>query len=137
MPKDDVWYIHRVGRCGRNNTSGTSFVIYNKNYDQQINRLSKKDINWNFLLINKNSELINKNLRLRIKSKPRFDSKTNAEIQKIIRVNSKKIKPGYKKKIKQQINKIKQKKKHEYIESQVKQRLLSSNIKRTKKNRFK
>ena len=45
MPKDDVWYIHRVGRCGRNNTSGTSFVIYNKNYDQQINRLSKKDIN--------------------------------------------------------------------------------------------
>lgn len=137
MPKDDVWYIHRVGRCGRNNTNGTSFVIYNKQYDQQINRLSRKNIKWNFLLINKNNELINKNLRLRINSKPKFDSKTNAEIQKIIRVNSKKVKPGYKKKIKQQINKIKQKKKHEYIENQVKQRLLSSNIKRTKKNRFK
>ncbi len=135
MPVDDTWYIHRTGRAGRNNTKGTSYLIYSPKNDNQINRLIKKSIKWNFLFIDKQNKLVNKNLKLRIKSKPKFDSVTNAEIQKIIRVNSKKVKPGYKKKIKQQINKIKQKKKHEYIEKQVKQRLLNNSIRRTKYNK--
>ncbi len=136
MPADDTWYIHRTGRAGRNGTIGASYVIYNQKNDNQINRLTKKSIKWNFLLIDKQNRLINKNLKLRVKTKLKFDSATNAEIKKIIRLNSKKVKPGYKKKIKQQINKIKQKKKHEYIERQVKQRLLNNNIRKTKHNKI-
>jgi ATP-dependent RNA helicase CshB len=72
-------------------------------------------------------------LRLKAPRKIVFDAKTNNEIRKIINVNSRKVKPGYKKRIKEQIQKVKQKKKREYIESKVKQNLLRKNIEESKK----
>jgi ATP-dependent RNA helicase CshB len=65
-----------------------------------------------------------------------LDQQTNNQIKKIIGTQSKKIRPGYKKKIKQQILKIKQKKRHEFIEKKIKQRLLENNIQRTKHKKY-
>lgn len=53
----------------------------------------------------------------------------------IINKNSKKVKPGYKKKIKKQILKIKQKIRHENIEKSVKKILVKKNIRDSKKNK--
>jgi ATP-dependent RNA helicase CshB len=45
LPNDDIWYMHRIGRTGRNNKPGTSYTIYTQNIDNIINRLSHKKIN--------------------------------------------------------------------------------------------
>jgi ATP-dependent RNA helicase CshB len=45
LPNDDIWYMHRIGRTGRNNKPGTSYTIYMQNIDNIINRLSHKKIN--------------------------------------------------------------------------------------------
>ena len=133
LPKESVWYIHRAGRVGRAKKTGSVYVIYQSNIDQQINSLSKKQIKWNFLLLNKNNELVNKNLKLKTNFVKRLDYSTNKEIQKVIYTGSKKVKPGYKKKIKEKIKKIKQKNRHEFIEKKIKQVLIAKNIRDSKK----
>jgi ATP-dependent RNA helicase CshB len=89
------------------------------------------------LHLTNDGQLVNKELKLRIHTKPRLDKQTNDQIKKIIGTQSQKIRPGYKRKIKQQIFRIKQKKRHEFIEKKIKERLLMENIKRTKKLRHK
>lgn len=132
LPTDTIWYMHRSGRVGRYKNKGVSYLIYGKEDDYLINNLIKKGINWKFLLI-KNNQLIDKPFNLKLKRSLRLDYSTNSEIKKIININSKRIKPGYKKKIQKKIKQIKQKKRHEFIEKAIKQRLLINNINRTKK----
>ncbi|GHU27607.1 hypothetical protein FACS1894152_4440 [Bacilli bacterium] len=78
---------------------------------------------------------MNKPLTLKFKPKLYLDDATNSEIKRIIGSQSKHVKPGYKKKIKAQIYKIKQKKRHEFIEKKIKQRLIQQNIYDSKKKK--
>jgi ATP-dependent RNA helicase CshB len=123
--------MHRAGRVGRYKDSGTVFVVYRNGIDENINRLTRKGINFHYYLIN-NEKMTEKPLRLHLKHKKMFDTSTNEKIKRIIYSNSKKVKPGYKKKIKMQINKIKQKVRHEYIEKQIKKQLIHKNIQDSK-----
>jgi ATP-dependent RNA helicase CshB len=74
-------------------------------------------------------------LELHFKKPRRFDHETNEKIKQIIWKGSRTVKPGYKKKIKDQIQKIRQKVKHEYIEKRIHQTLMAKNIERTKKEK--
>lgn len=135
LPEDDIWYMHRIGRTGRANHTGTAYTIYENGIDNRILRLSRKHITWHYLHLNKDHQLIEKPFQLRLRSKPKLDDLTNQKIKMIIGTNSKKIRPGYKKKIRNQIHKIKQRKRHEFIEKKIKQQLLFKNIKMTKSKR--
>jgi ATP-dependent RNA helicase CshB len=127
--------MHRIGRVGRYKDSGTAFVVYKKGIDLNLNQLKNKGIDFHYYLI-KNNEMIAKPLKLRLPEKKRFDTETNDKIKKILISGSKKVSPGYKKKMKYKINKIKQKVRHEYIEKKIKQTLLHKNIRESKmKNR--
>ena len=128
LPSDTMWYIHRAGRVGRNKRNGFSYCIYRTSDDQLINNLIHKKIKWNFYLINKDLKLILKNKNLKLKKKIKYDEQTNNQIKKIVYINSKKVKPGYKKKIRKQIHKIKQKIRHQNIEKRVKRILTNKNI---------
>ena len=134
LPSDIMWYIHRAGRIGRNKKNGYSYCIYHITDDGLINNLTQKGIKWNFFLINNDSKLIAKNKKIKIRKKIKFDEQTNNQIKKIIYTNSKKIKPGYKKRIKQQIYRIKQKVRHQNIEKRIKKILIHKNINETKNN---
>jgi ATP-dependent RNA helicase CshB len=122
--------MHRIGRSTRNK-SGKSYIIYNDKIDAKLLRLANKNIKWNFLQI-KNNLLVKKDIKLKKQKHRLLDEETNSKIRKIIFSNSKKVKPSYKKKIRQQIHKIKQQKRHEFIEKQIKKQLLIKNIKATK-----
>jgi ATP-dependent RNA helicase CshB len=54
----------------------------------------------------------------------------------IIGTNSQKVRPGYKKKIRNQIRKIKQRKRHEFIEKKIKQQLVMKNIQDSKRKKY-
>lgn len=136
LPLDTMWYIHRAGRIGRYNKTGSSWCIYRVSDDNLINNLINKGINWNFYFINSAFKLIKKDKKLKLRKKLKFDEKTNNQIKMIINKNSKKVKPGYKKKIRKQIFKIKQKIRHENIEKSVKKILLNKNIRDSKKQKL-
>lgn len=113
LPKEDIWYLHRAGRTGRGKYSGNSYLIYDKKYDHQLARLESK-INWTYYLLS-NNKLIEKKIYIH-KSKPIVDLEMKKEISKLYNKKNQKVKPGYKKKLKMQIFKMKQKAKRKYIE---------------------
>jgi ATP-dependent RNA helicase CshB len=120
--------MHRIGRSGRAGAKGIAYTIYQDGIDNQILRLSRKHIVWNYLFLTKEGQLVSKPMKLRFKSKLRLDDATNKQIKMIIGTNSQKVRPGYKKKIANKIRKIKQAKRHEFIEKKIKQHLVAKNI---------
>lgn len=113
LPKEDIWYLHRSGRTGRGKYKGNSYVIYDKKHDYQLAKLEQK-VSWAYYLLD-NNKLIEKKLYVH-KTKPIVDLAMKKEISKLYSKKNLKVKPGYKKKLKQQIYKIKQKAKRKYIE---------------------
>ncbi|MGL4950868.1 MAG: DEAD/DEAH box helicase [Mycoplasma sp.] len=118
LPESSEWYVHRAGRCGRGKYNGDSYVIFNSTQESELYNLQKKGIAFDHLTI-KADEFVIKNYELKSK-KFVYDEKTNTEIKKIATKKTK-VKPGYKKKQKQEIQKVKQKSKRKYLESKIKQ----------------
>ena len=117
LPKEDIWYLHRSGRTGRGKYCGNSYVIYDKKYDNQISRLNKK-VNWIYYLLN-NNQLIQQNISIKYK-KQNLDIETKKEINKLYNRKNLKVKPGYKKKLKTKVFKLKQKAKRKYLDEKYK-----------------
>lgn len=117
IPKTPEWYIHRAGRTGRNKYTGISYVLYTNNDQKDFEKILNKKIHFQIKQI-KNNELVDS--RLNLKKKKIKNEKQEKEIRKVVATNSKIVKPGYKKKLRSKINKIKQKHKREHIEKLVK-----------------
>lgn len=132
LPKDDIWYIHRSGRTARGDQEGESYVFYDPDDEAILKRLENKRLVFIPLKINRDLSLTRYQL-VKPEHKKRVDDHLTNEIKKVLRSAPKKVQPGYKKKIKQQINKIKSKAKREAIEAKVKQRLISSYKKKNRK----
>ncbi len=113
LPQENLWYLHRCGRSARNKNFGRSFVIYCRENKQKIAKLNKH-VKWNYWLLEQKKI---KKIRDEDNFKPHFPltDKQRQEIKKIYNNKNLKIKPGYKKKIKEKIFKIKQKSKRKYL----------------------
>lgn len=113
LPQENLWYLHRCGRSARNKKFGNSFVIYCQENRQKIAKLSKH-VKWNYWLLQQNKikkmqDEDNFNYQVPLTNKQK------TEIKKIYNNKNLKIKPGYKKKIREKIFRIKQKSKRKYL----------------------
>ena len=118
LADDPEWYVHRSGRAGRSKYEGISYVFYDEKDNEKLLTLIKKGINFENLQV-KNNQLVKAKIRLR--KKPVINLEQEEEIKQLVKNSKKNVKPGYKKKLKNKINKIKQKHKRKYIEESVKQ----------------
>ncbi|WP_240613546.1 DEAD/DEAH box helicase [Pueribacillus theae] len=91
MPEDIDFYIHRVGRTGRAGASGTAITIYQQEDESKLRALEKRGIRFCHVDL-KNGEWIEMNKRK--------EHKATIHEPKITLPKPKKIKPGYKKKLK-------------------------------------
>jgi adenylosuccinate synthase len=128
--------MHRIGRAGRYKDTGTSFVVYKNGIDRMITRLGNKNINFHYYLVKNPSEMVEKPLKIHAKKHQMIDEETNKKIQQIIYRSDKKIQPCYKKRLAKKINKVKQKKRHEFIEKRIKRVLISKNIRDSKRKKY-
>lgn len=118
LPQENEWYVHRSGRTGRGKYTGESYVLYDKKDDEKLQQLSKKGIVFNHKTVKQN-KLIDKTHRF-IKKTNLTDLKTTNEVKKVlVQFASSKVKPGYKKKLSEQIKKIEQKNKRNHIEKKM------------------
>lgn len=105
LPTDLDFYIHRVGRTARAGSSGTALTIYEPSDEDALNRLEKMGIEFKHLDIQKGDwiDLGDRNKRKkREKQVDKIDEKARSLVQK-----PKKVKPGYKKKMQTEVDKIK------------------------------
>ncbi len=107
LPNNMEFYIHRTGRTGRASYQGNAFTLYTVNDDAYIDFLEEKNIHIVYNDI-KNGELVEKRVRKERQKRKKvtagFD-KHSVNVKK----NNKKVKPGYKKKYHNELQRQKKK----------------------------
>ena len=111
LPKDSEYYIHRIGRTARMDATGMAISFYDYEDENYVNILKNKGLTITFMAF-KNGEFVI------TKERNRQTKKTSALEQEIHAKHPvpKKVKPGYKKKRKEAIEKEIRKVKRNHIE---------------------
>ncbi|MDQ0197272.1 DEAD/DEAH box helicase [Neobacillus ginsengisoli] len=105
LPTDLDFYIHRVGRTARAGNSGIALTIYDLSDEDALNRLEKMGIQFKTVDIKK-EEFIELDDRNRRKTRVRQEDAADKTAKSLVRKPSK-VKPGYKKKMQWEMDKIK------------------------------
>lgn len=107
MPKEEEFYIHRVGRTARAGMEGTAINIYREEDLPLVEKLEKKGLEFTSYDIQGGEW---KEVKAWNERKKRKKEESDVEKQAWKQVRKpKKVKPGYKKKMKQQQEKVKRK----------------------------
>lgn len=105
LPKEEDFYIHRVGRTARAGMEGTAISFYQDEDIKLIEQLEEKGIKFTFSDVKNGEWIAAKRWNRREK---RRKSMTNVDQEAWRRVKRpKKVKPGYRKKMKKQQEQIK------------------------------
>lgn len=116
FPKEIDFYIHRSGRTGRAGRDGTCYALYQKQDEPTIRTLMVKGIGFLHQTIRKNEWV---ELPKLFSKKPRKEDPLEKEIVKIVKRKNKVVKPGYKVKRNQEVEKLKRRKKREMIKNDI------------------
>ncbi|RSJ73001.1 DEAD/DEAH box helicase [Streptococcus cristatus] len=103
IPQDLSFFVHRVGRTGRNGLPGTAITLYQPSDDSDIRELEKLGIKFTPKMI-KNGEFQDTYDRDRRANREKIKEKLDTEMIGLVKKKKKKIKPGYKKKIQWAVN---------------------------------
>lgn len=98
LPDDLEFFIHRVGRTGRNGLPGTAITLYDPSDEQAIIALEKLGITFEPKEI-RNDEIVDGYDRNRRKKREKSRVELDPTMIGLVKKKKKKIKPGYKKKI--------------------------------------
>lgn len=125
FPKETDYYIHRSGRTGRSGKDGICFALYQDQDEVLIKALQKRGIDFQHRQLKQGKwvELTAKNAKRVKKEDP-----LAAEIGKIMHRRKQKVKPGYKVKRKQEVEKLRRR---------AKRTMIQQDIQRQKKERAK
>lgn len=104
VPEDLDFFIHRVGRTGRNQLSGTAITLYEPSDEQAINEIEALGVTFKPKEI-KQGEIVDTYDRNRRKKREKSRDELDPTLIGLVKKKKKKIKPGYKKKIQWEIDK--------------------------------
>lgn len=114
IPDDLEFFIHRVGRTGRNQLPGTAITLYEPSDERKINEIEALGITFKPKEI-KNDEVVDSYDRNRRQKREKKRDELDTTLIGLVKKKKKKIKPGYKKQIQREIEKSnKQKRKMEH-----------------------
>ena len=103
IPDDLDFFIHRVGRTGRNKMSGTAITIYEPGEENKIDDIEHMGIKFENKDI-KNGEIVDVVERDRRVHRRATQEKLDTKLVGFVKKQKTKRKPGYKNKIKKAIN---------------------------------
>ncbi|WP_101844309.1 DEAD/DEAH box helicase [Halobacillus sp. Marseille-P3879] len=103
MPKEEEFYIHRVGRTARAGLEGTAINLYTEEDFPLIEKLEKRGLTFNFYEVKNGEWREAKSYKERQKRTP-VHSELEKKAKQMVK-KPKKVKPGYKKKMKQEADK--------------------------------
>lgn len=109
IPEDLEFFIHRVGRTGRNGMEGTAITLYAPSEDKMIAELEELGISFKEKKLS-NGELVDSYDRNRRFKRRTRSNKLDPKIVGMVKKEKKKRKPGYKNKIKRAIKRDEQQK---------------------------
>ncbi|KRM93687.1 DEAD-box ATP-dependent RNA helicase CshB [Lentilactobacillus senioris DSM 24302 = JCM 17472] len=102
IPEDLEFFVHRVGRTGRNNMKGISITLYEPGKEKRVAELESMGIKFEPKDI-RNYEVVDSYDRNRRKTHRKKNEKLDPTMIGLVKKKKKKIKPGYKRQIKMSI----------------------------------
>ncbi|WP_373841852.1 DEAD/DEAH box helicase [Limosilactobacillus sp.] len=102
LPTDLEYFIHRVGRTGRNGMEGTAITLYAPGEDDLIAKLEERGIKFVPKEL-KRGRLVTTHDRNRRHKYRRRQASLDPSMKGFVKKTKKKVKPGYKKRIKRAI----------------------------------
>lgn len=131
VPSDLDFFIHRVGRTGRNGLDGTAITLYSPADEEAISEVEQLGIEFHPKEIKDGEVVATYDRNRRTKREKTKDALEDPTLIGLVKKKKKKIKPGYKKKIDRAISASnKQKRK-------VERRQQTRTAKKAKKNSYK
>lgn len=118
LPKEADFYIHRSGRSGRGKYTGICYSMYDTSDEENLRILERKGIVFKNMTI-KNGQFVDLGERLKRTKRPKQQTELEKKVQSIIR-KPRKVKPGYEKKRKREIEKVVRKQKRQMIQNDIK-----------------
>ena len=109
LPTDLEYFVHRVGRTGRNGMKGTAITLYEPAEDDLIAKLEERGVKFVPKEL-KNGQLVHTHDRNRRKHYKRRQNELDPSMKGYVKKTKKKVKPGYKKRIKKAIKEDEQQK---------------------------
>lgn len=110
LPADLEFYIHRTGRTARGAFDGVAITLFDTGEEHLLTQLEARGIGFVYKELNKAGEFVEANQRNRRVSRVRVEN----EVDKIVKAKvrkPKKVTPGYKKKMKFEMDKIRRQEK--------------------------
>ncbi|WP_019154534.1 DEAD/DEAH box helicase [Robertmurraya massiliosenegalensis] len=105
LPSDLDFYVHRVGRTARAGYSGVALTIYSSSDEDALNRLENLGIQFKNVDL-RDGEIVEISDRNKRKKRQRQQDEIDVMAKSIVK-KPKKVKPGYKKKMQSEVDKIK------------------------------
>ncbi|MGX7023515.1 DEAD/DEAH box helicase [Vagococcus hydrophili] len=98
IPTDLEFFIHRVGRTGRNGLEGTAITLYQPSDENSLAELEKLGIEFHPKVI-RGGEIIDSYDRNRREKRDKSQKQLDISMIGLVKKKKKKVKPGYKKKL--------------------------------------
>lgn len=98
LPSDLEFFIHRVGRTGRNQLNGTAITLYSPSDEELVAAIEDLGVEFHPKEI-KDGEIVDTYDRNRRKKREKSRDELDPTMIGLVKKKKKKIKPGYKKKI--------------------------------------
>lgn len=105
IPRDIAFFTHRVGRTGRGNYTGVAITIYTPDEEDLINQIEKRGFSFIHSDV-KNGELVEIKDRTQRQSRTKKEDNIEQNLKHKLK-GKKKVKPGYKKKFRYELDKLK------------------------------
>ena len=104
VPYELEYFVHRVGRTGRNNLPGTAYTFYTPDDDRAIQTLENRGVDFEEVAV-RNGEIVpQKSRHSRQERRNRRPQEADPVVKGMVRRNKRqRVKPGHRKKLKQEI----------------------------------
>ncbi|MDN6570590.1 MAG: DEAD/DEAH box helicase [Staphylococcus equorum] len=120
VPRDIDFFTHRVGRTGRGQYKGVAITLYSPDEEENVTLIEQRGYEFENVDIKDGELKAVKAHNTRRKRKNKDDHLTN-ELKHKVKSNKKKVKPGYKKKFKRDLDDLKLKERKQFSKQQSRQ----------------
>lgn len=120
VPRDIDFFTHRVGRTGRGQYKGVAITLYSPDEEENVTLIEQRGYEFENVDIKDGELKAVKAHNTRRKRRNKDDHLTN-ELKHKVKNNKKKVKPGYKKKFKRDLDDLKLKERKQYSKQQSRQ----------------
>lgn len=109
IPKDSDFFVHRIGRTGRNNLPGTAVTLYGPDEEKEVAQLEEIGITFKLVKIAEGGfEEIEDRRQPRVFKNDNREENSDPRIKGLVKKAKKNIKPGYKRKLNTRIKRTQQ-----------------------------